>query len=267
MSSVELVSKEPVAIIGLGCVLPDAPDVRTFWDNLLAGRSSIREVPKDRWDPALYFDADKSVVDKTYTKIGGFVLNDAFNGLEYRMPPSTVAQIDPVQRWALASTRQALKDAGYKTGLKGDEGKDFDRNRCAIILGNAMGGELQKQTSRRVYWPEAAAAVRNNPEFQSLPQAQRDAILGGAEAEFKGGRAEEPAHPPRDRAGAGPPGPNHPRFPAPPAAPGRRHPGGGGGEVQGRPIPVTEDTMPGSLSNVVAGRIANLFDLSGKNFT
>ena len=153
-------AKEPVAIIGLGCVLPDAPDAKTFWDNVLAGRSSIREVPRDRWDPALFFDTDKSAPDKTYTKIGGFVLNDAFNGLDYRMPPSTVAQIDPVQRWALSATRQAFKDAGYKTGLKGDEGKEFDRNRCAIILGNAMGGELQKETSRRVYWPEAAAAVR-----------------------------------------------------------------------------------------------------------
>ncbi|HJQ92987.1 MAG TPA: polyketide synthase, partial [Candidatus Thermoplasmatota archaeon] len=220
MSGPEHAPKEPIAIIGLGCVLPDAPDAKAFWDNVLAGKSSIREVPKERWDPSLYFSADKSQPDTTYTKIGGFVLNDNFSGLDYRMPPSTVAQIDPVQRWALSASRQAFKDAGYKTGLKGDEGKDFDRNKCAIILGNAMGGELQKETSRRVYWPEAAAAIRANPEFQSLPQAQQDAILGGAEAQFKQGL-----------------------------------------------IPITEDTMPGALSNVVAGRIANVFDLSGKNFT
>jgi malonyl CoA-acyl carrier protein transacylase len=218
--STEFVAKEPVAIIGLGCVLPDAPDVKRFWDNVLAGKSSIREVPKDRWDPALYYSTDKSQPDTTYTKIGGFVTDDNFSGLDYRMPPTTVAQIDPVQRWALSATRQAFKDAGYKTGLRGDDGKEFDRNKCAIILGNAMGGELQKETSRRVYWPEAAAAIRGNPEFQSLPQAQQDAILGGAEAQFKRGL-----------------------------------------------IPITEDTMPGSLSNVIAGRIANLFDLAGKNFT
>ncbi|HUR25504.1 MAG TPA: SDR family NAD(P)-dependent oxidoreductase [Candidatus Thermoplasmatota archaeon] len=220
MSQAESVAKEPVAIIGLGCVLPDAPDVKAFWDNVLAGKSSIREVPKGRWDPALYYSTDKSQPDTTYTKIGGFVLNDNFSGLDYRMPPSTVAQIDPVQRWALSASRQAFKDAGYKTGLRGDEGREFNRNKCAIILGNAMGGELQKETSRRVYWPEAAAAIRANPEFQTLPKAQQDAILNGAEAQFKHGL-----------------------------------------------IPITEDTMPGALSNVVAGRIANVFDLSGKNFT
>ncbi|MFA5944016.1 MAG: beta-ketoacyl synthase N-terminal-like domain-containing protein, partial [Candidatus Thermoplasmatota archaeon] len=220
MQSGESVQKEPVAIIGLGCVLPDAPDVKRFWDNVLAGKSSIREVPHDRWDPNLFYDTDKSVPDKTYTKIGGFVLDDNFSGLDYRMPPTTVAQIDPVQRWALSATRQAFKDAGYKTGLKGDDGREFDRNRCAIILGNAMGGELQKQTSRRVYWSETAAALRATPEFHSLPEAQREAILRSTE----------------DR-------------------------------VKGQLIPITEDTMPGSLSNVVAGRIANVFDLAGKNFT
>ncbi len=216
---IETVRNEPIAIIGLGCVLPDAPDVKAFWDNILAGRSSIREVPHDRWDPALFYSADKSVPDMTYTKIGGFVTDDNFSGLDYRMPPKTVEQIDPSQRWVLSAARQALKDAGYKTGLKGDEGRDFDRTRTAIILGNAMGGELQKATSRRVYWPEAAAAIRRTAEFKAMPPAQQEAMLKAAEADFKS-----------------------------------------------RLIPVTEDTMPGSLSNVAAGRVANVFDLSGKNF-
>ncbi len=231
MQSVESVPKQPIAIIGLGCVLPDAPDVPRFWENILAGKSSIREVPHERWDPALYYCTDKSVPDTTYTKIGGFVADDNFTGVDYRMPPKVVEQIDPSQRWVLSATRQALKDAGYKTGLKGDDTyaapdgqprplRDFDRNRCAIILGNAMGGELQKSTSRRVYWPESAAAIRRSAEFQTLPTAQQEAILRQAETDFKSA------------------------F-----------------------IPVTEDTMPGSLSNVMAGRVANVFDLAGKNFT
>ena len=30
-----------VAIVGVGAVLPDAPDAPTFWDNLVRGRYSI----------------------------------------------------------------------------------------------------------------------------------------------------------------------------------------------------------------------------------
>ncbi|MDR0646194.1 MAG: type I polyketide synthase, partial [Elusimicrobiota bacterium] len=32
-------------------------------------------------------------------------------------------------------------------------------------------------------------------------------------------------------------------------------------------LPITEDTMPGELSNVIAGRVANVFNLNGANFT
>src|SRR5687767_9760014 len=133
--STEYVSKEPIAVIGLGCVLPDAPDVASFWKNLLEGKSSVREVSKERWDPALFWSADKSAPDKTYAKIGAFVTDDGFAPMDYRILPTAVQQIDPSQRWALSAARQAFKDAGYKTGLKGDEGRDFDRNRCAVILG------------------------------------------------------------------------------------------------------------------------------------
>ncbi len=211
---------EPIAIVGAGCVLPDAPDVETFWNNLLAGRSSIREVPKDRWDPELFFSEDKKAADKTYAKIGGFIVDESFDGLAYRMPPNVVAQVDASQRWALTATRQALHDAGLATGLRGDEGRDFDRERCAVILGNAMGGEIQKQVSKRLYWPEVEAALRADPDFQALPDSRRDAVIARVEESFKG-----------------------------------------------KTNPVTEDTMPGHLSNVAAGRIANAFDLGGKNFT
>ena len=39
------------------------------------------------------------------------------------------------------------------------------------------------------------------------------------------------------------------------------------GEVKDGLPPINEDSMPGELSNVIAGRIANAFDLSGANFT
>ena len=60
-----------VAVVGVGAVLPDAPDVPTFWSNLKAGRYSISGVPRDRWDPDFYFDPDPKAPDKSYSKIGG----------------------------------------------------------------------------------------------------------------------------------------------------------------------------------------------------
>ncbi|MFN2155476.1 MAG: beta-ketoacyl synthase N-terminal-like domain-containing protein, partial [Anaerolineae bacterium] len=54
-----------VAVVGIGAILPDAPDVATFWRNLQQGRYSITEVPYERWDPADYYKPDPSAVDKS----------------------------------------------------------------------------------------------------------------------------------------------------------------------------------------------------------
>ena len=37
-------------------------------------------------------------------------------------------------------------------------------------------------------------------------------------------------------------------------------------EIQSRILPITEDTMPGELSNIISGRVANVFNFSGPNF-
>ena len=87
-----------IAIVGLGAILPDAPDAATFWANLVAGRSSITEVPKERWDPDLYYDADPRAPDKTYSKIGGWVRDWDWSPLAWRLPipPRTAQAIDDV---------------------------------------------------------------------------------------------------------------------------------------------------------------------------
>ena len=45
-----------VAIVGMACVYPGAPDAAAFWANVVAGVDSVTEVPATRWDPDLYYD-------------------------------------------------------------------------------------------------------------------------------------------------------------------------------------------------------------------
>ena len=40
-----------VAIIGMACVLPGAPDLDTFWHNIVNKVDAITDVPPERWDP------------------------------------------------------------------------------------------------------------------------------------------------------------------------------------------------------------------------
>jgi acyl transferase domain-containing protein/NAD(P)-dependent dehydrogenase (short-subunit alcohol dehydrogenase family)/acyl carrier protein len=159
-----------IAIVGLGAVLPDAPNVPAFWKNVKDGRYSISEVQPDRWDPALYYDPDPTAPDKTYSKIGGWVRDYPWEPMKWHLavPPRVADAMDIAQKWAIACTREALEDFGYPA-------RPLDLNRTAVILGNAMAGEKHYLTALRIYFPEYARELAASPSFAALPeQVRRD---------------------------------------------------------------------------------------------
>jgi hypothetical protein len=46
----------PIAIIGMACRFPGAPNLDEYWRLIREGRSAVSEVPADRWDPDLFYD-------------------------------------------------------------------------------------------------------------------------------------------------------------------------------------------------------------------
>src|SRR5664279_4438537 len=157
-----------IAIVGVGAILPDAPSAPAFWDNVKASRYSISDVSPERWDPALYFDADHSAPDKTYSKIGGWVRDFIWDPMKWRLPipPRVVDAMDVAQKWAIACTREALDDYGYPN-------RPLNADRTAVILGNAMAGEKHYLTALRVYFPEYASQLSQSASFAALPDAAR----------------------------------------------------------------------------------------------
>jgi hypothetical protein len=59
---------EPIAIIGMSGRYPDAANLSQFWENLAAGKLSVREIPKSRWDVDQFFDPEPGKPGKTYCK-------------------------------------------------------------------------------------------------------------------------------------------------------------------------------------------------------
>ena len=203
---------EPIAIIGLGALMPDAQDVDQFWQNIKQGKVSIKNIQADRW-PGKLEDFWKSggpgdiEEGYTYSKIGAFVDNFEFNWRRWRQPPGTLGQIDPCQLWAVEVSAAALAQAGYD-----GESNDFDRSKCGVVFANALGGENRNLSNIRV-WSNHTKNV---------------AVKHGLPAEnAEGFKAELVEHSPR----------------------------------------IDEDTMPGELANVVSGRVANLLNLQGPNYT
>jgi acyl transferase domain-containing protein/acyl carrier protein/NAD(P)-dependent dehydrogenase (short-subunit alcohol dehydrogenase family) len=161
-----------IAIVGAGAILPDAPNMAAFWENLTAGRYSISEVDPARWDPALYYDPDPHAPDKSYSKIGGWVRDFTWDPRAWRLPlpPRVADAMDGSQKWAIACTREALADYGYPE-------RPLDSDRTAVILGNAMGGERHYFTVMRVYFPEYEHELVESSSFSALPTEVRSEIV------------------------------------------------------------------------------------------
>ncbi|WP_455753569.1 SDR family NAD(P)-dependent oxidoreductase [Streptomyces erythrochromogenes] len=183
-----------VAIVGMACAYPGAQDLAAYWAMVLAGTDAVTEVPAERWDPALYYDADPARAgERTPSRWGGFLGPVPFDALAHGIPPASLSAIEPVQLLALEISARALADAGY--------GRDraFDRSRTSVVFGAEAGTELAGAYGLRALHPAYLG---------DLPAALDEQL---------------------------------PRL--------------------------TEDSFPGILANVIAGRVANRLDLGGANCT
>lgn len=117
-----------VAIVGMACMFPGSPDLRRFWENILACRSCIGDHPEP--EALRAYQADASDFERIYTIRGGF-LGEAshFDPLEFRIMPDSVEGGDPDHFLALRVARDALRDAGLEPG-------EFSGERTDVILGH-----------------------------------------------------------------------------------------------------------------------------------
>lgn len=113
--------REPIAIVGMSCRFPGAQDVDEFWNNLLNGVDSVREIPNDRWDIDRFYSADREP-GKMYTREGGFLedIGD-FDPAFFNISEQEACWIDPQHRMLLENSYRALEDAGIPTAPLADK--------------------------------------------------------------------------------------------------------------------------------------------------
>ncbi|GAA4092704.1 non-ribosomal peptide synthetase [Nonomuraea soli] len=102
-----------IAIIGMACRLPGAPDLDTFWDNLTSGRCAVGEVPESRWDHRELYHPEPRL-GRSISKWGGFVDDiEGFDAGFFAMTEQEARALDPAIRMFLECCATALSDAGY----------------------------------------------------------------------------------------------------------------------------------------------------------
>ena len=137
--------------------LPRGRNLRAFWDNIVAGRDCISDVPPRAGTSTTTTTPIRSVPDRTYCRRGGFVPDVDFDPLEWGLPPNSLEVTDVAQLLSLVLAKRAFADAGY-----GDGASAFDRERTGVVLG--VGGGQKLITPLDVAPPGARLAPRARDE-------------------------------------------------------------------------------------------------------
>ncbi|MFF1716732.1 amino acid adenylation domain-containing protein [Streptomyces sp. NPDC058268] len=125
---------EAIAIVGLACRLPGAPDVGTFWHNLRSGTDSVRHFTEAELREAGVPEA--LLADPSYVRAKGYVEDaDRFDAAFFGYSRAEAEVMDPQHRLFLECAWEGLEDAGIVPA-------GFD-GRIAVYGGSGFGGYHQ----------------------------------------------------------------------------------------------------------------------------
>ncbi|MEH2128204.1 beta-ketoacyl synthase N-terminal-like domain-containing protein [Nostoc sp.] len=147
----------PIAIVGMASLLPQARNLREYWHNIVNKIDCITDVPSTHWSVEDYYDPNpRTTEDKTYCKRGGFLPEVDFNPMEFGIPPSILEVTDVSQLLSLVVAKEAMEDAGY------GEKREFNREMVGVILGVAMAKQLGMPLSARLEYPIWEKALKSS---------------------------------------------------------------------------------------------------------
>ncbi len=166
---------EPIAIVGMACMFPSAPDLDAYWKNLCTGVDAVRDAPAARIDPAFFGDSSSRAFDRFYAKRGGFLDGlTTFDAAHFGVMPVAARSAEPDQLLTLQIAAQALADAGY-------DDRPFARDRAAVILGRGgYCGAGRTRLDQQVRGGEQLVAA-----LRALVPGLDEATLDRVKAEFQ----------------------------------------------------------------------------------
>lgn len=171
----------PLAIVGIGCRLPGAKNVDELWKVLTDGRCTVGEMPPERLNEEIYFDPEKGLVGRTYSKAAGTIEFQSPDPSQVDLPDQSNTKNDPGHLSFCNTTAEALQNAGYDL-------KNVPCKSTGVFLGHTRGSDTPGDMVYGTCSEEALSEASQIPEFQDLfgenPEIARK-IFGDAAQEIR----------------------------------------------------------------------------------
>jgi len=122
---------QPIAVIGLSCLFPEAKTPEDYWKNLLQEKDSCTSAAAADLDAdtSRFFAEKKGAPDKYYCARGGYINDFKMDPDGYLLSAETIEKLGATFQWPLHVAREALRDSGYIENTK-------ILKECGIVLGN-----------------------------------------------------------------------------------------------------------------------------------
>jgi 3-oxoacyl-(acyl-carrier-protein) synthase/NAD(P)H-dependent flavin oxidoreductase YrpB (nitropropane dioxygenase family) len=162
---------DEIAIIGMGCVYPDAADVETYWQNIISKKYSIRDVQPERVNPDFYYSEDRKEEDKSYTRLAGTIIDFTFDHEKYGYSEYDARHMSLSQKLIIEAALQAAKDAGYENG------KGLPKTRTSAIVGTCLTNEYHSNLQLSKSFPQFVHYLEQIDEFKALSADDKAAFI------------------------------------------------------------------------------------------
>jgi len=161
---------EPLAIVGMECRLPGAPNLAAYEDLLFSGRHGYGPMPAERLDRSLYFDSRKGQPGKTYSDLGGCVSDEPTDPLLLEMCREPLALFDPVHLNFAAVALRAWHQAGFRRG-------ESRWKKTGVYVGHSGATQHGGRLNLATVIEEGLDFLNDSAEFARLPAELRKRCL------------------------------------------------------------------------------------------
>jgi acyl transferase domain-containing protein len=153
-----------IAVVGMAGLFPGAPDIDTFWQNIINKIDTTVDVPEDRWiiEPDLMYHSDP-MPDKTFSKRACLINDFQFDPKGIDIDENLLDALDPLHQMVLQTGRKALDNCILESVNK--------KNIGVVLAAIALPTDASSSITRKILGRSFAEKL-----FGSLSPAQHQPI-------------------------------------------------------------------------------------------
>ena len=164
---------ERVAVVAMGCFMPDALNTNKLWENILNKKVSIKEIPDTAYNKSVFYRPDvygkSNKNDKSYSKVAAIPDEYDFMTLsrKYKIPPAVASYLDNNQKATIYCVDQVMDQ--LRTSLP--------KESTAVILCAGAPGHKFENVVRRTFYSNVESHILNHPKVSGGKIPQMEEIL------------------------------------------------------------------------------------------